>query len=231
MKRYVFLVMVMLLAAVGVPAAEIGGYTPASDKALSYSVRLGPGEGAPNMVLVLDESGGTGKGYDIAVADLDLDGRLDDQEPVPKTERGRSSRYVYFTLETTAPFGNVDSSAKYGLNLYVFAQEGKPEARPPYSSANVKLRSGDDAWEYRLSGYLEGDPNSTGPTPVALGEPVAFDTTPKVTGDVLRTKVGIKDKNGLSMRGVVKNGKTIGPHLTITAPDGSTVAEQDMRYG
>lgn len=231
MRRSVSLLLVLLLSAVGVPAAQIAGYSPASDNALVYHVRLGPGGEAAAMIVVLDESEGTGKGYDIAVADLDLDGKLGDQEKVTKKDLGRAARYVLFNLETTAPFGNIDRAAKYALSMYVFSQVENQPTRAPYVSAVVKLQSDGDAWEYRLSGSPATDPESSNPTTVTLGEPVSLDSTTTVAGDSIKTRVAIKDKNGLTMRGILKNGKTIGPHLTVSAPDGSTTAEKDMSYG
>jgi hypothetical protein len=231
MRRYLSFALVLLLPVAAVSAAEIAGYSPTSDNALPYSMRLGPGEKAARMLVVLDESRGAGKGYDVAVADLNLDGTLSDQEPILKPLSGSSSRYARYNMETVAPFGSVDLEATYSLILYVFPKKENQPARSPYVSATIKLKSGEDAWEYRLSGSPEADPESSGPTVVALGEPVALESTPRTNRGSIRTKVAIKDKNGLSMRGIKKNGKTVGPHLAILAPDGSTTAEKDMSYG
>ncbi len=51
----------------GALAVDIDGYTAKSSRAIRVLIQLGPGKDAGKMYVVLDESKGTGGGFDVAM--------------------------------------------------------------------------------------------------------------------------------------------------------------------
>ncbi|HBF35580.1 TPA: hypothetical protein DDW35_13535, partial [Candidatus Sumerlaeota bacterium] len=161
---FVFLASVaclLVFAAVGIYCFLPGnfvGYMPKSTKAFRYSVQLGADEKSPHVLVVLDESKGTGTGYDIAVADLNGNGRLDDEKPIPaKITR---EDYAFLLVEMNVPSSNPETSEnKYGLAFNVFV---RPKAASesfswfnPFLWKTSKLSC---TPEKEISAYVNGGP-------------------------------------------------------------------------
>jgi hypothetical protein len=223
----------------GASALEVGGYTVKSDKAFRYRVTLGAEKDAKAMDLVLDESKGTGKGYDVAIVDTNLDGKLSDEKPIKRDERMKTNDYSRFMFEVTAPFGQVDPKAKYNFSAYVF-----PNARTTSYGQDERMAASnlmctlsfaqkDEKWSYMLLG-LKGkadEKKDPGLKLVRLGTPFKLDLKAEVKEGQLEVAGAIKDTEEQTLR-VARRGETeVVPHLKVTGPDGQVFVDKDLSYG
>lgn len=224
----------------GASALEVGGYTVKSEKAFRYRVTLGVEKDAKAMDLVLDESKGTGKGYDVAIADTNLDGKLSDEKPIAREQAESQATYSSFRFEVTAPFGQVDPKAKYAFSAYVFpdgvitTSYGKDE-RMTISDlmCSLSFAQKDEKWSYMILG-LEGkadEKTDPGLKLARLGTPFKLGLTAEFKEGKLEVTGAIKDADEQTLR-TARHGETeVVPHLKLTAPDGRVFEDKDLSYG
>jgi hypothetical protein len=215
-------------------ALEVGGYAVKSEKAFRYRVTLGAEKDAQAMDLVLDESKGTGKGYDVAIADTNLDGKLSDEKPIEREQAVSQATYSSFRFEVTAPFGQVDPKAKYAFSAYVFANPKQKDAPPlPSLMCSLSFAQKDEKWSYMVLG-LKGkvdEKADPGLNLVRLGTPFKLDLKAEVKEGKLEVTGAIKDTEGQTLR-TARHGETeVVPHLKLTAPDGRVFEDKDLSYG
>ncbi len=223
---------ILTLAASSVMATEVAGYTLKSENASRQSLKLGTGKKAKEMLFVVDES--AGEGYDIIVADTDLDGDLADEKPIEKDKKRKTTSYSYYRLEVTAPFRKVDLKAKYGLSIYVYHTRAIPGGKKPMVRVigNIMLKSEEKNWSYMFLG-TGGKPDKKDPglTRQSLGTRVALEVKTSVKGAKLSVSAAIKDKAGQILRTASGAGKSLVPHLKIVGPTGRVVTDKDLSYG
>ncbi len=219
----------------GASALEVGGYTLKSENAFRYSVTLGAEKDAKPMLLILDESKGTGKGYDVAIADTNLDGKLSDEKTIDQNNRVTSSAsYSFFTFEITAPFGKVDPKAKYAFSAYVFSNPNQKDATPqPSLMCTLSFAQKDEKWSYMLLG-LKGkvdEKKDPGLKLVRLGTPFKLDLKAEVKEGKLEVAGAFKDAEEQTLRVARRGEKEVVPHLKVTGPDGQAFVDKDLSYG
>jgi len=218
----------------GASALEVGGYTVKSEKAFRYRVTLGAEKDAKAMDLVLDESKGTGKGYDVAVADTNLDGKLSDEKPIAREKVASQATYSYFRFEVTAPFGQVDPKAKYAFSAYVFSNpKQKDLPSQPSLMCTLSFAQKDEKWSYMVLG-LKGKADEKadpGLNLVRLGTPFKLGLTAEFKEGKLEVTGAIKDAEEQTLRTARHGEKEVVPHLKLTGPDGQAFEDKDLSYG
>jgi hypothetical protein len=219
----------------GVSALEVGGYTVKSEKAFRYRVTLGAEKDAKAMDLVLDESKGTGKGYDVAIADTNLDGKLSDEKPLERNNQVTTAApYSYFMFEIAAPFGKVDPKAKYAFSAYVFSNPEQKDAPPqPSLMCTLSFAQKDEKWSYMVLGLKGKVDEKTDPGLkwVRLGTPFKLDLKAEVKEGKLEVAGAFKDAEEQTLR-LARRGETeVVPHLKVTGPDGQAFVDKDLSYG
>ena len=239
-RKWLVLALLTLCASGSGWAAEYAGYKAKSDKPLRYFVRLGPDEKAPRMLIVLDESKGTGKGYDVAMADLNLNGKLDDEKSIEGNTQQKER--CEFRINAVAPFREVDPKAKYGVAIILYKSEGAAAMQAPFIYANLEIKSGADTWTYMFMNSIpKTDPKDAGLTLLSFGTPVTMTTNAaqqalpkednKPAGQGLAISATMKDADGQILRVAQHQQKEVQPHLLVKSPGGKTVEEKDMEYG
>ena len=231
-------VALLTLLATGGWAADYAGYTAKSDKPLRYSVRLGPDEKSPTMLVVLDESKGTGKGYDTAVADLNLNGKLDDDKVTTTTSQNKETR---FRIEAVAPFRDVDSKAQYGLEM-ILNKGAKGQPPDAFIVGKVEMKRGAESWYYLfLNRKTKPDPKDADLQLLSFGTPITLETNAtqkslaaekdKPAGPGIAASATMKDADGQVLRVARVDKREIKPHLTLKSSAGKTIEDKDMEYG
>ncbi len=137
------------------PAPEDLGVTPVSPNAL-YA-RLAIAEGASGvMVVMLDESGGAGSGYDTLYADIDLDGRLTTEGE--RLEATESEDYGQVSIAQFPPIdlGDGVNGADAGRRLTLYYM-GYPEGDEQSLRASIMLPPLDDTEHDARMAMLSGE--------------------------------------------------------------------------
>jgi hypothetical protein len=243
-------VALLTLLATGAWAASIAGYTPKSENPLRYRIQLGADEKSPKMLVVLDESQGTGKGYDIAIADANLNGKLDDEKPVAQETPVQES-YARISVSAVAPFREVDSKAKYECAFYVM-KKIKGQKEPSVSVIDsITLQKDGKEWNYMLlpgPKAIAVDPKDAGLKTLTLGTPLSMTVTVDQTtvtpeestektkseksGPGIAISSTIKDEVGQTLRRIqIGKQKEVKPHLVLKSAQGKEAANKDLEYG
>lgn len=238
MKRFLRTAALCLLATAALAlngsmlrAETFAGYTPKSDDALRLAVELGKGATSKTLLLVLDESKGTGKGFDVAIADLNLDGKLSDEKPIEnKNALGALSNRQIFEIAAKAPFGDVDPEAVYTLSPYLYKTGDKYALR--YMAATIQVGKEDARWTYTVLGQT-GKPDKEDPGLVryGFGTPVTIEADTTLNGGEIRVSSMIRDGNGQTLRTVQHGDREYMPHLKVTDPAGKVFVDKDLSYG
>ena len=149
-------------------------WKPKSDGALRWSVQLGPDANAPKMNMVLDASKGLAGIYDTLWADLNRNGRLDDEKPTTGTgERPVEDGLTFSPVTVTAPFRDVDPHAHYTLRFF------RTGSYTDFGSgiligSELDVKSGKDDWKFNYPGYFTRDPQKEETHSIELGTSVTL---------------------------------------------------------
>jgi hypothetical protein len=199
-----------------------------------YYFRVVFGEqGNKSMLGVLDESGGTGTGYDVAYIDENLNGDLTDEAAKKFTKNERGSRAGQFEprFEFMGPFKGAEN-AKYTLDIYSFASKNRgnmPENEYYFfwfldiSDWNYFFINGKMTLFSSAADALKG-------APVRLGGPCKWEISSQTRDGKQLISAGLKDENGCTLRIVRKAGQTISPTLTMIQ-GGKVKMEEKMQFG
>jgi hypothetical protein len=199
-----------------------------------YYFRVVFGEqGNKSMLGVLDESGGTGAGYDIAYIDENLNGDLTDEAAKKFTKNERGSRAGQFEprFEFMGPFKGAEN-AKYTLDIYSLANKNR--GNMPENGYFFFWFLDISDWNYffingRMTLFSSAADALKG-TPVRLGGPCKWEINSQTRDGKQLVSAGLKDENGCTLRIVRKAGQTISPTLTVMQ-DGKVKAEEKMQFG
>jgi hypothetical protein len=201
-----------------------------SENPLYFRVVFGQ-EGNYSTLGMLDESGGTGAGYDVAYVDENRNGDLTDDpaKKFAKYERGSRAGHTNPTFYFTGPL-NDRVSAKYSLNIYSLRRT--TQAGPGDKHFFWTLDS--DDWNYFfINGKMKLSSSVadalTG-VPVHLGGPCKWQISARTRSGKPTVSAGLKDENGCTLRIVRRRGKTISPTLTLIQ-GGKIKAEEKMKFG
>jgi hypothetical protein len=203
-----------------------------SAKPIYFRVVFGK-DRANSMLGVIDESRGSGTGYDVAYLDENLNGDLSDDAAKKFRRAGKGSRTGEFEprIEFEGPFDGA-KRARYALDFY---ELGRPAAKAAgrdrmYFFWNMKV----DGWDYF---FINGTMRLYSSAAAALdGAPVclAGECSWKIAsahrdGQVV-ISAALQDGNGCNLRSVNGPAKEAQPKLTLTG-GGREVQAQKMEFG
>jgi len=219
------------------PAADSRAELPAehpyrSEHPLYFRVAFGV-EGTDSMLGMIDESGGTGKGYDVAYVDENMNGDLTDDaaKKFSRIEQGSRAGQLDRRFEFTGPF-KTGQTAKYTLDIYGL----------PYWSHQDIQRLGSsfiwfldvNQWNYFfINGKMTLFPTAADAlknAPVRLGGPCKWDISTRTRDGKPMISAALKYENGCTLRIVRCAGQTISPTLTLIQ-DGKVKARENMKFG
>jgi hypothetical protein len=191
-------------------------------------------QGNKSMLGVMDESGGTGAGYDVAYIDENMNGDLTDEaaKKFSRNERGGRAGLFEPRFEFMGPLKG-DETAKYTLDIYSLASKNRSnmQGNDYYFFWFLDINE----WNYFfINGKITLFSNATGAlkgTPVRLGGPCKWEINSHSTRDgKWMISAGLKDENGCTLRIVRQAGQTISPTLTMIQ-DGQVKMEEKMKFG
>ncbi len=190
------------------------------------------GEGGTDSTLgVVDESGGTGAGYDVAYVDENRNGDLTDDAPkkFPTYERGSRTGQIDPRFTFSGPFGD-KAGAKYSLNLYALGRRGPATPGDHYFFWTLDT----DDWNYffirgkaRLSSSAA---EALAGPPIRLAGPCKWQIESKRRSGRVTVSASLKDENGCTLRSVRHGREQPSPKLTLLK-NGKVELEEDMKFG
>jgi len=219
---------------------RVGFHTPipafneeaGSERPLYFCVVFGK-EGKNPMLGVVDESGGTDAGYDVAYVDENMNGDLTDDSArkFPRRESGSRAGELEPRFDFRGPFEG-EGSARYSLNIYSltprFSESIKGNEYYFFWYLDVK------EWSYFfISGKMKlfsSAADALKGTPVLLGGQCKWEISSRIRDGKSLVSAGLKDINGCTLRIVSQEGKTVSPTLTLIK-DGKVETEDKMQFG
>ncbi len=225
------------------PAGTFGGDDPqeepeltpkertfSSAKPLYFRAVFGQ-DGTDATLGALDESAGTGTGYNVVYVDENRNGDLTDDavKKFAKIQRGSRAGQVDPTFKFSGPLKN-RTDAMYSLNIYSLGSRGR--TGPGDYSFFWTLDT--DEWNYFfINGKMKLSSSVaealTG-TPVRLGGQCKWQISSARKSGKAMVSAGLKDENGCTLRLVRRSGRTLSPRLSLLK-DGTVELEENMKFG
>jgi hypothetical protein len=203
-----------------------------SKSPLYFRVLFGK-EGANPMLGVVDESGGSGNGYDVAYIDENMNGDLTDDtvKKFLRYEGGSRAGELEPKFEFEGPFEGQES-AKYAINIYSLASRYSSSVKENEYYFFSYLDTKD--WSYffingKIKLYSSVEEALKG-TPVLLGGECRWQISSRIQEGKSLISAGLKDINGCTLRTVRRTGQMTSPTLTLIK-DGKVEAEEKMKFG
>ncbi len=203
-----------------------------SKRPLYFHVVFGK-EGKNPMLGVVDESGGTGAGYDVAYVDENMNGNLTDDaaKEFPRRESGSRVGELTPRFEFKGPFEG-EGNAKYALNIYSLTPRyGRSVQENEYY---FLWYLDTKEWSYFfINGKIKlfsSAADALKGTPVHLGGQCKWEISSRIKDSKSLVSAGLKDRNGCTLRIVRQEGKTVSPTLTLIK-DGKVETEEKMKFG
>lgn len=192
------------------------------------------GKDAANLMLgVVDESHGTGVGYDVVYIDENMNGDLTDDtaKKFSRRENGSRAGELEPKFEFWGPFDGRDK-AKYAINIYTltpkFIESAKENEYYFFSYLDFK------EWHYFfINGKIKLFPSleeALKGTSVLLGGECRWQLSSRVQDGKPLISAGLKDRNGCTLRAVTQGGQMLLPSLTLLK-DGKAKVEEKMKFG
>ncbi len=215
---------------------EPKGELPKQDLCISQHplyFRVVFGESNKSMLGVIDESGGTDTGYDIAYVDENMNGNLKDEavKKFSRNERGSRAGELEPRFEFVGPFKG-EENARYTLDIYSLAlkNRGKMQGNDYYFFCFMDIKE----WNYFfINGKVKLYSNMADAlkgTPVRLVDQCKWEINSQIRDGKPMISAGLKDKNGCTLRIVRRAGEIISPTLTLSQ-DGKVKLEEKMKFG
>jgi len=203
-----------------------------SEHPLYFIVVFGK-EGKNPMLGVVDESGGTDAGYDVAYVDENMNGDLTDDSArkFSRVESGSRAGELEPRFEFEGPFEG-EESARYTLNIYSlvprYSESIKGNEYHFFWYLDIK------DWNYFfISGKMElfsSAADALKGTPVLLGGECKWEISSRIRDSKSLVSAGLKDINGCTLRILRQAGKTVSPTLKLIK-DGKVETEEKMKFG
>jgi hypothetical protein len=202
-----------------------------SERPLYFRVVFGQ-EGNGSILGVLDETGGTGSGYNVAYIDENRNGDLADEavKEFPRRTQSRRAGELEPRFEFTGPLKG--EQVKYKLYIYSIAQKNRRIV--PGNSYHFHWFLDTNQWSYffingRMTLFSSAAEALKG-KPVRLTGQCQWEINTRTRSGKPTVSAGLKDENGCTLRIVRRAGKTVSPKLSLIQ-DGKIKAEEDMRFG
>jgi len=203
-----------------------------SKNPLYFRVLFGK-EAANPMLGVVDESKGTGDGYDVAYIDENMNGDLTDDiaKKFNRYESGSRAGELDPRFEFPGPFKGQEG-AKYTIDIYSllprYSKSVKDNEYYFFSYLYIK------EWHYffingKINLYSSIDEALKG-TPVLLGGECRWEISSRNQEGKSLISAGLKDRNGCTLRAVRRNSQMVSPVLSLIK-DGKVEAEEKMKFG
>jgi hypothetical protein len=203
-----------------------------SERPLYFRVVFGQ-ESNDSMLGVLDESGGSDSGYNVAYIDENMNGDLADEaaKEFPRRKLGSRTGELEPRFEFTGPFKGTER-AKYTLYIYSLARKSRTPA--PGNGYSFIWFVDINQWNYFfLNGKMSLFSNAADAlkgNPVRLGSQCQWEISARTRDGKPMISAGLKDINGCTLRIVRRAGQTVSPKLTLIQ-DGQIKAEEKMKFG
>ncbi len=203
-----------------------------SERPLYFCVVFGK-DGKNPMLGVVDESGGTGTGYDVAYVDENMNGDLTDDSAMKfdRVESGSRAGELTPRFEFEGPFEG-ERSARYSLNIYSLTQKTRSSVQGNEYYFFWYLNTKE--WNYFfINGKMKlfsSVADALKGTPVLLGGQCKWEISFRIRGGKSLISAGLKDRNGCTLRIVRQEGKTVSPTLTLIK-DNKVKTEEKMKFG
>jgi hypothetical protein len=218
-RAAIFLTVIFLLGGKSVSAGES---SPVSKRPLHFRIEVGV-EPVKEITGYLDETQGTGKGYDVAVCDLDGDGK-------PEHRGSRVVKYHVGTpvwAEVTQPAIKFEHAGR-SFAIYLNTFWGQKEI-PADGTALVPL-AWDAAREDGLVEFKRGTCRAyldlaaaRKAKPVRIGPPFHWVIGTRVRGPHAFVTAALSDESGTRLSFGRRDGATIRPTVRILSEDGPAV--------
>ena len=203
-----------------------------SKNPLYFRVLFGK-EAAITMLGVVDESQGTGAGYDVAFIDENMNGDLTDDtaKKFSRCESGSRTGELEPKFEFEGPFVGEDN-VKYTLNISSLGRINSDYAKRNGYHFHWYLNTNE--WFYffingKMKLYPTLDEALKG-TPILLGGECRWQISSRIQDGKPLISAGLKDRNGCTLRVVTQNGQMLSPALTLIK-DGKTKLGEKMKFG
>ena len=203
-----------------------------SEHPLYFRVVCGK-EGKKSMLGVIDESGGTGTGYDTAYIDENTNGDLTDEaaKKFSRYKRGSRAGELEPRFEFIGPFKG-EEKAKY--TLYIYSLTNKTSSRLPGNDYYFHWFLDINQWNYFLiNGKMALFSNAADAMkgkPVHLGGECRWKISSATKNGRAMVSAGLKDGNGCTLRILSGAGDRKSPTLTLIQ-DGKVKSEGKMKFG
>jgi hypothetical protein len=191
-------------------------------------------DGSKVLSVVLDESGGTRSGHDLLYADANFNGRFEESERCAADKVKRYGKWLssssFAPISLNAPFSEkgkeIPHPCEVTLGYRLYPKPGVPEDISV--EAKVRLREGDDLWEYTIKGNLL--PAKTLSKAAVSGlncVPTLQITTRPDEKRKGNMGIGLELVAGEHEIECSKEGKPVEAHVEIRTPDGKVVHRGD----
>jgi hypothetical protein len=204
----------------------------ASKNPLYFRVVFGR-EGTTSTLGVIDESSGTGTGYDVAYVDENRNGDLTDDgaKKFPRDERGPQTEKLNPRFAFRGPLKG-EESANYTLNIYSLASGAPASARENGYYFFWSMDTKD--WNYffingKARLFSSADEALKG-APIRFGGDCKWEISSRTKDGKAMVSAGLKDENGCTLRLVRLSGKILSPRLSL-AKNGKIEAEKELEFG
>jgi hypothetical protein len=190
-------------------------------------------KGDHSMLGVLDETGGTGAGYNVAYVDENRNGDLTDEavKVFPRYERGSRTGKLDPRVTFTGPFKNGES-ARYTLYIYSLAR--KTQRKVPGNDYSFHWFMDKNLWNYFfINGKMTLFSNAADALkgkPVRLGGQCQWEISARTRNGKPMISAGLKDENRCTLRSVRLARERQSPTLTLIQ-DGKVKTEEKMKFG
>ena len=204
-----------------------------SERPLYFHVVFGK-EGRTSMLGVVDESKGTGTGYNMAYVDENMNNNLTDEQPkkFPSARRrndetsGCEPRF-----EFEGPLEG-EERVKYTLNIYSLASKRRGARQGNDFHFFWYLNTKE--WNYFfINGKMKLYPSAADAlkgTPVRLGGECKWEIRSRIQKAKMMVSAGLKDNNGCTLRSVNGPKKGLSPMLTLVK-DGTVIRQKKLEFG
>jgi hypothetical protein len=190
-------------------------------------------EGNNPMLGVVDESAGTGTGYDVAYIDENMNGDLTDEaaKKFSRYERGSRAGQLEPRFEFIGPFKG-EQKAKY--TLYIYSLTRKTYSRLPGNDYYFHWFLDINQWHYFfINGKMALFSNVADAMkgkPVHLGSECMWQINRGTQDGRAMVSAGVKDGNGCTLRSLRRAGERLSPTLTLIQDD-KVIREEKMKFG